>query len=173
MLNAAFAVYFGTCLNTAVFSSYHDIHHQNLNLVKHGSTFPGSGVNKVPPLDCFLIGTILLLTFIVFGFLVTSLLLTLLMLVTPLSKPIDYSHKLSTPANLALTVDIATVSVEVSAVAGIPSCPNLYELPYPQILPDSEDLELLRESWETGVAIEWVKVHDLPEYTYFSIMLPM
>ena len=33
---------------------------------------------------------------------------------------------------------------------------------------DSEKLELVRESWETGKPIEWVKVHMLPEYAYFN-----
>ena len=33
---------------------------------------------------------------------------------------------------------------------------------------DSEKLKLVRESWETGKPIEWIKVHMLPEYAYFN-----
>ncbi|KPP95177.1 MAG: alternative complex III molybdopterin oxidoreductase pentaheme c subunit ActA [Bacteroidetes bacterium HLUCCA01] len=119
--------------------------------------------NKVPRL--LLIGTILLLTFIVFGFWYFASPKFTDVGYAPI-QPIDYSHKLHA-GELGIDCRYCHSSVEVSAVAGIPSaqtCMNCHT----QILPDSEDLELLRESWETGVAIEWVKVHDLPEYTYFN-----
>jgi hypothetical protein len=32
----------------------------------------------------------------------------------------------------------------------------------------SEKLEPVRESWKTGGAVEWKKVHDLPDYVYFN-----
>jgi len=36
------------------------------------------------------------------------------------------------------------------------------------IHPDSEKLKPLRESWETGRPIEWVRIHDLPDYAFFN-----
>jgi len=32
----------------------------------------------------------------------------------------------------------------------------------------SDKLEMIRESYETGMPIEWVRVHDLPDYVYFN-----
>ncbi len=32
----------------------------------------------------------------------------------------------------------------------------------------SEKLAPIRESWATGSAVEWKKVHDLPDYVYFN-----
>jgi hypothetical protein len=36
------------------------------------------------------------------------------------------------------------------------------------ILPESEKLLKLRESWATSKPIEWVRIHDLPDYAYFD-----
>src|SRR5690625_2864181 len=37
-----------------------------------------------------------------------------------------------------------------------------------QIETDNENLELVRQSWETGEPIEWIRVHMLPDYAYFN-----
>jgi hypothetical protein len=31
-----------------------------------------------------------------------------------------------------------------------------------------EEIEKVRESWETEEAIEWIRVHNLPDYAYFN-----
>jgi len=36
------------------------------------------------------------------------------------------------------------------------------------VLPQSEKLLAVRESWATGKPIEWVNVHLLPQYAYFN-----
>lgn len=57
--------------------------------------------------------------------------------------------------------------VEKSAVAGIPptkTCMNCHSLVWNQ----APTLEPVRESWRTGQSIEWVKVHDLPDFVYFN-----
>jgi hypothetical protein len=54
-----------------------------------------------------------------------------------------------------------------SAVAGIPptkTCMNCHSLVWNQ----APTLEPVRESWRTGQSIEWVKVHDLPDFVYFD-----
>ena len=37
-----------------------------------------------------------------------------------------------------------------------------------QIWADSAVLEPVRASWRTDTSIEWVKVHDLPDFVYFN-----
>jgi hypothetical protein len=58
-------------------------------------------------------------------------------------------------------------SVDKSATAGIPptkTCMNCHS----QIFNQSPTLEPVRASWRTGAPIEWVKVHDLPDFVYFD-----
>jgi hypothetical protein len=81
-------------------------------------------------------------------------------------QPIDYSHRLHA-GQLGIDCRYCHASVENSAVASIPStqtCMNCHA----QIKVDSPKLALLHESWETGAPIEWVKVHDLPQYAHFN-----
>jgi hypothetical protein len=57
--------------------------------------------------------------------------------------------------------------VDKADFAAIPSsavCMNCHHA----ILPNSEKLAPVRQSYETGQPIRWVKVHDLPDYAYFS-----
>jgi len=58
-------------------------------------------------------------------------------------------------------------SVEIAASAGMPStntCMNCHK----QIWADSPYLEPVRASFRTGKPIEWIRVHDLPDYAYFN-----
>jgi hypothetical protein len=58
-------------------------------------------------------------------------------------------------------------SVAKSARAGIPptaTCMNCHS----QIWNQSPTLEPVRESWRTNEPLEWVKVHDLPDFVYFN-----
>ena len=60
-------------------------------------------------------------------------------------------------------------SVEASHEANIPptqTCMNCHNIV--GVDSDSKDLALVRESWNTGKPIEWVKVHMLPDYAYFN-----
>jgi hypothetical protein len=81
-------------------------------------------------------------------------------------QPVDYSHKLHA-GDLGLDCRYCHVGVERSAVAGVPptqTCMNCHKL----IKTDSEKLQPVRESWETGKPMEWVKVHKIPDYAYFN-----
>ena len=52
-------------------------------------------------------------------------------------------------------------------MAGIPptkTCMNCHS----QIFKESPTLEPVRASWRNGTSIEWVKVHDLPDFVYFN-----
>ena len=58
-------------------------------------------------------------------------------------------------------------SVEETAFAGVPptaTCMNCHK----EMWKDAELLAPVRESWSTGKPIEWVRVHDLPDYVYFN-----
>jgi len=81
-------------------------------------------------------------------------------------QPIPYSHKLHV-GQLGMDCRYCHFTVEKTAFAAIPPtqvCMNCHT----KIRPNSTALAPLRESWETGKPVEWVKIHDLPDYAYFN-----
>ncbi len=81
-------------------------------------------------------------------------------------QPIDYSHKLHA-GDLGLDCRYCHVGVEYSAKATVPptqTCMNCHNM----ILPESEKLAPLRESWKEGKALEWVKIHKVPDFAFFN-----
>lgn len=81
-------------------------------------------------------------------------------------QPVAYSHKLHA-GELGIDCRYCHNTVEKSAHAAIPpaaTCMNCHEL----VKTDSPRLQLVRESFATGAAIPWVRVHQLPDYAYFN-----
>ena len=81
-------------------------------------------------------------------------------------QPIPFSHKLHA-GELGLDCRYCHNTVEKTPNAAIPptqTCMNCHA----QIHPESEKLQPLFESYETGMPVPWVRVHDLPQYTYFD-----
>ncbi len=81
-------------------------------------------------------------------------------------QPVPYSHKLHA-GDLGMDCRYCHSSVERSPRANVPStssCMNCHKI----ILPDSEKLLPVRESFATGRPIQWNKVHKLPDYVYFN-----
>jgi hypothetical protein len=81
-------------------------------------------------------------------------------------QPVDYNHKVHA-GDLGLDCRYCHTAVEMSASASVPptqTCMNCHTL----VKPESEKLLAVRESWMTGKAIEWIRVHDLPDYAYFN-----
>jgi Cytochrome c552./Class III cytochrome C family. len=81
-------------------------------------------------------------------------------------QPVQFSHKHHTGDD-GIDCRYCHTSVETSNSAGMPStqtCMNCHS----QIWVDSPYLEPVRESYKTGVPIEWTRVHDLPDYVYFN-----
>lgn len=81
-------------------------------------------------------------------------------------QPVPYSHKLHVD-QLGLDCQYCHTNVFDSKFANIPAtqtCMNCHN----QIQTDSENLALVRESWETGKSIEWIRVHNLADYAYFN-----
>lgn len=85
---------------------------------------------------------------------------------TERQQPVQFSHKHHSGDD-GIDCRYCHTSVETSASAGMPStqvCMNCHS----QLWADSPYLEPIRESWRTGKPIEWIRVHDLPDYAYFN-----
>jgi hypothetical protein len=81
-------------------------------------------------------------------------------------QPVPFSHKHHV-TGLGLQCQYCHTSVEKSSYAGIPptkTCMNCHA----QIWTNAALLQPVRESWATGQSLPWIKVHDLPDYVYFS-----
>jgi hypothetical protein len=81
-------------------------------------------------------------------------------------QPVPYSHALHA-GKLGLDCRYCHSTVENAAHAAVPptqTCMNCHT----QIHKDSPKLEKVRESYATGMPIEWIKVHKLGDYAYFN-----
>jgi hypothetical protein len=81
-------------------------------------------------------------------------------------QPVPFSHKHHVQG-LGLQCQYCHTTVEKSSYAGIPptrTCMNCHS----QIWTNAQLLEPVRQSWYTGQSIVWTKVHDLPDFVYFS-----
>jgi len=81
-------------------------------------------------------------------------------------QPVPFSHKHHVQG-LGLQCQYCHVTVEKSSYAGIPptkTCMNCHA----QIWTNAQLLEPVRNSWATGQSLVWTKVHDLPDFAYFS-----
>src|SRR5438045_4260131 len=81
-------------------------------------------------------------------------------------QPVQFSHKHHVGDD-GIDCRYCHTSVETAASAGMPStavCMNCHK----QIWADSPYLEPVRASFKTGKPLEWVRVHDLPDFAYFN-----
>lgn len=81
-------------------------------------------------------------------------------------QPVAYSHKLHA-GDLGMDCRYCHSNVENSPVAGIPptqTCMNCHKL----VKADSEKIKPILASFETGKPIEWIRVHNLPDYAFFD-----
>jgi hypothetical protein len=81
-------------------------------------------------------------------------------------QPVPFSHKHHVQG-LGLQCQYCHVTVEKSSYAGIPptkTCMNCHA----QIWTNAQLLQPVRDSWATGQSLVWTKVHDLPDFAYFS-----
>ncbi len=81
-------------------------------------------------------------------------------------QPIPYSHALHA-GQMGMDCRYCHNTVDVAAFAAVPptqTCMNCHA----RVRVKSPKLELLQESAKTGKPIEWVKVHDLPDYVSFN-----
>ena len=81
-------------------------------------------------------------------------------------QPVQFSHKHHTGDD-GIDCRYCHNTVETTATAGMPptqTCMNCHS----EIWADSPYLEPVRASYRDNKPIEWERVHDLPEYTYFN-----
>ena len=80
-------------------------------------------------------------------------------------QPVPYSHALHA-GQLGIDCRYCHNTVEKAGFAALPpteTCMNCHRA----IRPNSTKLKPLIDSYETGIAIKWVKIHDLPDFVYF------
>ncbi len=81
-------------------------------------------------------------------------------------QPVPFSHQVHV-GQLGMDCQYCHTQVTESKYANIPAtqtCMNCHN----QIKTDSDKLEPVRDSWESGEPIEWVRVHMLPDFAYFN-----
>ena len=81
-------------------------------------------------------------------------------------QPVPFSHKHHV-SGLGIDCRYCHTSVEESASAGIPPTKTCMTC-HSYVWKDAEILEPVRESYKTDESIEWVRVHDLPDFAYFN-----
>ena len=81
-------------------------------------------------------------------------------------QPVEYSHRLHA-GELGLDCQYCHTNATNASHSNVPAtqtCMNCHS----QVRTESIKLLPVRESWATGEPIEWVKVHQLPDYAQFS-----
>lgn len=82
-------------------------------------------------------------------------------------QPIAYSHKIHA-GKLDIDCKYCHSNVDVSKQANVPpteTCMNCHTQIDSQ---KPEEVQKIRDSWQSGEPIEWVRVHNLPDYAYFN-----
>jgi hypothetical protein len=81
-------------------------------------------------------------------------------------QPVPYSHALHA-GQLGIDCRYCHSNVDKSGYANLPTaqtCMNCHN----QVKKDSPLLAVVRNSYETGDPVPWVKVHELPDFAYFN-----
>ena len=81
-------------------------------------------------------------------------------------QPVQFSHQRHVAGN-GIDCRYCHTSVEDTAFAGIPptnTCMNCHRY----VFKDSQFLEPVRSSYNTGKPLRWTRVHDLPGFVYFN-----
>jgi hypothetical protein len=81
-------------------------------------------------------------------------------------QPVPYSHRLHAGI-MGMDCRYCHANVERSGEAMIPptqTCMNCHSL----VRTDSARLAPVRQSWQTGQPIPWVRIHRLPDHAYFD-----
>jgi hypothetical protein len=81
-------------------------------------------------------------------------------------QPVPFSHKHHING-LGIDCRYCHTSVEDAAFAGIPAVKTCMTC-HSQIWTEAPILEPIRASYRTDQAIEWLRVHDLPDFVYFN-----
>ncbi len=83
-----------------------------------------------------------------------------------IEQPVPFSHEHHV-SGLGLDCRYCHTSVETSSFAGIPpteTCMSCHSI----VWNDAPMLEPVRESFRTDESIQWIRVHNLPDFVYFN-----
>jgi hypothetical protein len=81
-------------------------------------------------------------------------------------QPVPFSHALHN-GQMGIGCVYCHTSVEVAAHSNVPTtetCMNCHE----RVKTKSPLLQPVRDSWATGLPVNWVRIHDLPDFVYFN-----
>ena len=81
-------------------------------------------------------------------------------------QPVPFSHALHA-GELGMDCRYCHTTVERATHAAIPPTETCMGC-HARVHTEGEKLAPIRASWESGEPIEWVRVHDLPDYVYFN-----
>ena len=84
----------------------------------------------------------------------------------PPQQPIAFSHKIHA-SKVGLACNFCHIYADKSVRAGIPSvqkCMSCHSV----IATDKKEIKKIRKYWDEKKPIQWVKVHSLPKFVYFS-----
>lgn len=81
-------------------------------------------------------------------------------------QPVPYSHALHA-GKLGMDCRYCHSDIEKAGQANIPTTETCMAC-HSMIATSKLSLDPIRESWNTGKAMEWVKVHRLPDFVYFN-----
>lgn len=84
----------------------------------------------------------------------------------PIEQVVQFTHTHHV-GSLGLDCRFCHTAVEESSYAGIPpskTCMGCHSI----VWKDAPILEPVRESFRNDTSVEWIKVHDLPEFVYFN-----
>ena len=81
-------------------------------------------------------------------------------------QPVPFSHSVHA-GDLQISCQYCHAGVEISGHSPIPStqtCMNCHTI----VKGESPQLQVVRDSYESGQPIEWVRIHKLPDYVHFN-----
>jgi hypothetical protein len=81
-------------------------------------------------------------------------------------QPVPFSHQRHVGGN-GIDCRYCHTSVEETGFAGIPATETCMSC-HSQVLSDAPMLAPIRESFRSGVPVQWTRVHDLPDFVYFN-----
>jgi len=82
------------------------------------------------------------------------------------TQPVPYSHRLHA-GQMGMDCRYCHSQVERAAHAQIPATQTCMGC-HTMVKSDSQRIAPVKESWESGEPIEWVKIHKLPDHAYFD-----
>ncbi|MBE2203278.1 MAG: cytochrome c3 family protein [Chthoniobacterales bacterium] len=82
------------------------------------------------------------------------------------TQPVPYSHAIHVE-QLGMDCRYCHSYVEVASHSNVPTTQTCMAC-HTQIRANSPKLEAVRESWKTGQPVNWVRIHKVPDYTYFN-----